>query len=318
VAGQVEASATAFAAVYGSNLRASGGPGVYGQGFNGSAGEANNAQGFGVFGENIRAANGSRPNNVAAGMGSIGFVGTLAQTQINGGVGALGINVAPNRTGAFDNAGVEGQGFVGVLGITNTPASGWGVLSSGDMGTTQNLIVAGNLNVTGGKSFVIDHPFDPANKYLKHFCIESNEILNIYRGTIQLNANGEATVTLPHYFEAINTNFSYQLTAIGSASPAIFVKSEIANNTFVIAGGQPNQKISWQVTSERNDRFMVANPEEKLDEVEKPAHLKGKYLHPLQYGKTLQDAAISVKSPLQKEVIKAEGNVEQKPLGLTK
>jgi hypothetical protein len=57
---------------------------------------------------------------------------------------------------------------------------------------------------------------------------------------------------------------------------------------------------------------------ETLDEVEKPAHLKGKYLHPLQYGKTLQDAAISVKSPLQKEVIKAEGNVEQKPLGLTK
>lgn len=316
VAGQVEASATAFAAVYGSNLRTNGGPGVYGQGFNGAAGEANNTQGFGVFGENIRAANGSRPSNVAAGIGSIGFVGTLAQTQINGGVGALGINVAPNRTGAFDNAGIEGQGFVGVLGITNTPASGWGVLSSGDMGTTQNLIAVGNLNVSGSKSFVIDHPFDPGNKYLKHFCIESNEVLNIYRGTVQLNANGEATITLPHYFEAINTNFSYQLTAIGSASPAIFVKSEIANNTFVIAGGQPNQKISWQVTAERNDRFMTAHPEEKLDEVEKPAHLKGKYLHPLVYGKTENDALIQVKSKLQTEILSPGKSNEQKPLGI--
>jgi hypothetical protein len=315
VAGQVEASATAFAAVYGSNLRTTGGPGVFGQGFNGSAGEANNTAGFGVFGENIRAANGVRPNNPAAGMGSIGYVGALAQTQNNGGVGLLGINVAPDRTGAtFDNAGVEGQGFVGLLGLTNTGALGYGVLSSGDIGGTQNLFVLGDLQAGGMKNFVIDYPFDPANKYLKHFSIESNEVLNMYRGTIQLNVNGEATVTLPNYFEAVNTNFSYQLTAIGSAAPAIFVKSEIANNTFVIAGGQPNQKISWQVTAERNDKYAAAHPENKLDVINKPAHLVGKYVHPVEYGKTMKDAVISVNASIQKGVIKPENNatVQQK------
>lgn len=315
VAGQVEASATAFAAVYGSNLRTTGGPGVFGQGFNGSAGEANNTAGFGVFGENIRAANGIRPNNPAAGMGSIGFVGALAQTQVNGGVGLLGINVAPDRTGAtFDNAGVEEQGFVGVLGLTNTAAIGYGVLSSGDIGGTQNLFVLGDLQAGGAKSFVIDHPFDPANKYLKHFAIESNEVLNMYRGTVQLNANGEATVTLPNYFEAVNTNFSYNLTAIGTAAPNVYVKKEVSNNTFVITGGQPNQKISWQVTAERNDKYMAAHPEAKLDEVAKPAHLVGKYVHPEVYGKTVKDALIKINAPLQKSVIKPENNalVQQK------
>lgn len=316
VAGQVEASATAFAAVYGSNLRTNGGPGVYGQGFNGAAGEANNTQGFGVFGENIRAANGSRPNNVAAGIGSVGFVGALTQTQVNGGAGLLGINVAPNRTGAFQNPGVEGQGFIGVLGITNTSSIGYGVYSSGDIGGTQSLFVLGNLQAGGAKSFVIDHPFEPANKYLKHFSIESNEILNIYRGTIQLDANGEATISLPDYFEAINTNFSYQLTAIGAAAPSVFVKNEIVNNQFVIAGGNPNQKISWQVTAERNDKYMAAHPETKLDVVDKPAHLKGKYVHPLVYGKTENDVLIQVKSKLQTEILSPGKSNEQKPLGI--
>jgi hypothetical protein len=318
VAGQVEASATAFAAVYGSNLRTNGGPGVYGQGFNGSAGEANNAQGFGVFGENIRAANGVRPNSVAAGMGSIGYVGALNQTQTNNGAGTLGINIASDRSGNSDNPGVEGQGFVGVLGQTNTTSIGYGVLSGGDIGGTQNLLVVGNLQAGGAKSFVIDHPFDPANKFLKHFAIESNEVLNMYRGTIQLNAYGEATVSLPNYFEAVNTNFSYHLTAIGSAAPSLFVKQEISNNQFVIAGGQPNQKISWQITAERNDKFMAANPAERNDEPMKPTHLKGKYVHPAEYGKQAKDALISVKSPLQKEIIKAEGKVEQKPLNTSK
>lgn len=164
VAGQVEANATAFAAVLGSNLRTNGGPGVFGQGFNGSAGEANNVLGFGVFGENLRAANGVRASNqLAAGIGSIGFVGVLGQTQINDGVGVLGINLGPNLSGTFDNTGVEGQGFVGVLGRTNTLANSFGLLSEGDIGGTQNLLVLGDLQAGGVKNFLIDHPFDPEN-----------------------------------------------------------------------------------------------------------------------------------------------------------
>jgi hypothetical protein len=47
-------------------------------------------------------------------------------------------------------------------------------------------------------------------------------------------------------------------------------------------------------------------------------HLKGKYVHPAEYGMQAKDALISVKSPLQKEIIKAEGKVEQKPLNTSK
>ena len=52
-AGQVGATATASAGVYGSNLRTNGGMGVRGVGFNGTVGETNYVAGFGVYGENF-------------------------------------------------------------------------------------------------------------------------------------------------------------------------------------------------------------------------------------------------------------------------
>ncbi len=297
IAGQAQSSSTAFSAVFGSNLRASGGVGVEGSGFNGVAGAGNSVLGFGVFGENNLAASGSRiGSQLAAGVGSIGFVGVLGQTAINDGAGVLGINLGPTRNGTFDNPGVEGQGFVGMLGQTNTPAIGYGVLAGGDLGGTGNLAVLGDLNAGGAKLFRIDYPFDPANKFLCHFSIESNEVLNLYRGTVQLNTNGEAKIELPDYFEAINKNFSYQLTPIGTAAPALFVKNEIQNNAFTIAGGQPGQKISWQVTAERNDKHFANHPEKRLDVRNKPAHLVGKYVHPNEYGKAKEDAIIYIKN----------------------
>lgn len=48
-------------------------------------------------------------------------------------------------------------------------------------------------------------------------------MLNVYRGNVVLDSNGEATVTLPDYFDAVNINFSYNLTSIGSKSE-VFIK----------------------------------------------------------------------------------------------
>jgi hypothetical protein len=78
-----------------------------------------------------------------------------------------------------------------------------------------NVTVTGTLH-KGGGSFKIDHPLDPANKYLSHSFVESPDMKNIYDGVTVLDENGEAEITLPDWFSALNKDFSYQLTAIGA------------------------------------------------------------------------------------------------------
>ena len=41
-------------------------------------------------------------------------------------------------------------------------------------------------------SFKIDHPLDPANKYLYHSFVESPDMKNIYDGVVVVDSNGEA------------------------------------------------------------------------------------------------------------------------------
>ena len=103
----------------------------------------------------------------------------------------------------------------------------------------------------------------------------------MYRGVSELDANGEATVILPDYFSLINKDYSYQLTAIGT-SQSPYVKAEIENNKFVVAG-TPGTKVSWTVYADRNDPYMQQNPERGLDVVEKEGERKGKYFAPELY-----------------------------------
>ena len=161
-------------------------------------------------------------------------------------------------------------------------------------GTAYAGYFAGNVNVTGtlskgGGSFKIDHPLDPENKYLYHSFVESPDMKNIYDGVVALDANGEAIITLPNWFDALNRDFRYQLTAIGGAAPNIYVSQEVNNNQFKISGGSPGLKISWMVTGIRKDPFAEQN---RIPvEVEKAPEEKGLYLYPSSYGKT-QDKAI--------------------------
>jgi hypothetical protein len=142
--------------------------------------------------------------------------------------------------------------------------------------TTGNIVIPGNL-AKGGGSFRIDHPLDPTNKYLYHSFVESPDMMNIYNGNIVTDAAGKATVELPAYFEALNMEFRYQLTVIGSFSQAI-VSKEVAANKFEIATSTPNVKVSWQVTGVRHDAY--ANMNRIPTEVEKSAKDKGTYIHP--------------------------------------
>jgi hypothetical protein len=144
-----------------------------------------------------------------------------------------------------------------------------------------NVWITGLLSATV-KAFRMDHPQDPANKYLTHASMESSEMLNVYSGTIVLDGNGEASVALPDYFEDINKDFRYQLTAIGAPAPNLYIAEEINNNSFKIAGGNPGMKVSWEVTGVRNDPYAQAHPMQV--EIEKNDREKGKYLHPEVYG----------------------------------
>ncbi|MFC2100889.1 beta strand repeat-containing protein [Bacteroidota bacterium] len=151
------------------------------------------------------------------------------------------------------------------------------------------LYAEGDFAATGTKSFVIDHPLDPSEKYLKHYCIESPEVLNVYRGTVSLNAQGEAVVSLPEYFDAINTNFSYHLTPIGGPAQ-VYIMEEITNNHFRIGGGKSGMKVSWMVYAERNDLYLQKNPNAKVVEPEKSGTERGKYLMPELYGKSREQS----------------------------
>ncbi|BCW94249.1 MAG: hypothetical protein KatS3mg007_2143 [Thermoanaerobaculum sp.] len=170
----------------------------------------------------------------------------------------------------------------GVAGGSNTGRGVYGWTASGVAGFFEgNVQVTGTLS-KGGGSFKIDHPLDPEHKYLYHSFVESPDMKNVYDGNVVLDQNGEAWVELPEWFEALNRDFRYQLTALGGPGPNLYVAEEIAHNRFKIAGGRPGMKVSWQVTGIRKDPFAEAHriPVEE----EKPANEQGTYLHPKEWG----------------------------------
>lgn len=270
VSGQIPNTATGASAIYGNNLRTNGGIGVEGVGYNGVAGSSAYNQGFGVYGSNSSTPN-IASNYYSVGVAGVAVNGVGVQGQTNNGqlYGMYGQNI--NTGVVYNNVAVYGRSStgVGVLGEC-VNLSYYGVFSNGDFGAS------------GTKAFVIDHPMDPANKFLKHFSLESNEVLNMYRGSVVCDQNGEATVTLPNYVESINMNYSYYITPIGNFAP-VYVKEKMQNGSFKIAGGLPGMEISWQIIAERNDPYLQKYPEKRENEVEKREGEKGYYLIPELY-----------------------------------
>jgi hypothetical protein len=190
--------------------------------------------------------------------------------------------------GVYGTASGSGSGAsLGVYGSATGSGYNYGVFGTASGGMTNYAgYFSGNVSVTGtlskgGGSFKIDHPLDPANKYLYHSFVESPEMMNVYNGNVELDAAGEAVVVLPEWFEALNRDYRYQLTCIGGFAP-VYIAQEITGNQFKIAGGRPGLKVSWQVTGVRQDAFANANriPVEE----DKPDDELGTYLHPEAFG----------------------------------
>jgi hypothetical protein len=152
------------------------------------------------------------------------YGGAWAATGVTTGVWGVSSSTADGAAGVYGQAiGQNGQIF-GVFGSADS-ADGYGVFSLGELGTS------------GTKQFVIDHPIDPEGKYLHHYAAEGPVPLNIYSGTLTLGADGQAWVDLPDYFESINKDAGFHLTAMGKPSPMLHV-AERTNGRFRIAGGE--------------------------------------------------------------------------------
>src|SRR5215212_8976567 len=210
--------------------------------------------------------------------------------------------------------GVYGQSnsSFGVVGFSNSYTGVYGHSASGYAAWLDGKVnIRGTLFKPGG-SFKIDHPLDPANKYLCHSFVESPDMKNVYDGVVVLDDKGEAEIELPDWFGALNKDFRNQLTAIGAPGPNLYIAEKISDTTtsnkdkdknnssrFRIAGGTSGMEVSWQVTGIRKDPW--ANAHRIEVEEEKPDKERGYYLHPDHYGQPEEKGISHLLFPKEKE-----------------
>ena len=270
-----------------------------GVGVEGEGGPAN----FGVEGI-------SKSSSGVVGFSTSGF-GVEGNSNSNVGVSGTSTSFRGVQGNSSSKSAVAGisTGGDGISGATCTSCSGpAAVVGIGKLAGafTGAVGVTGDFSVTGVKAFHIDHPLDPANKYLNHFAIESNEVLNTYSGNVTTDASGTAVVELPEYFEALNTNYRYQLTVLGQFAQAIVLR-EIQSNNFVIKTDKPGVKVSWQVTGVRSDANVKAHP--MPVEQAKPPQERGYYLTPEVFG---QPAEKSLSWLYHADLMRDARNIEVK------
>ncbi len=260
--------------VYGYNNT---GNGIYGQsdGANGIYGASQAASYAGVYGANF----------LTSGVG----IGVQGQSASPSGYAGLFQNTAASGYAVALQAAATSPTGYGVVGIGrggSGASGGAGIYGINTNGGNAGYFL-GNVQATGtitgaAKNFKIDHPLDPAHKFLVHSCVESSEMLNTYSGNATLDSDGRVTIQMPEWFQAENGDFRYQLTCVGGFAP-VYVAQELQSNRFEIAGGKAGMKISWQVTGARQDAYARAHPLQV--EQAKTGSEQGKYLDPVEYGR---------------------------------
>ena len=266
-----------------------GNSGVYGTGAYGVYGVGTTAgclgtsgAGYGVYG--------TAPVGVL-GIGSGNTYGVWGYNSSTSGYGVNGQGGYRGVYGSGGNAGVYGtSAYVGLWGdATSTSGVNYGVYAntasaaSGWAGVFNGRVYVSGFLTKAGGGFQVDHPLEPERRYLVHSFVEAPEMLNIYSGTVTLDARGRATVRLPRYFETANARYRYQLTPIGGAAPGLHISRKVAGNRFAIAGGTPGLEVCWQVSGVRQDAWAKANPM-KVEPL-KAKRDQGKYLQPKLFGK---------------------------------
>lgn len=311
------------AGVYGRTASPTG-RGVFGESMAGSGvttgvyGRVSSSQGIGVFGVTTAAdgtSNGVR-GDANNGTGVLG----------NGRIGVEGVGAADSAgvsgKGYYGVKGLSTAGGAGVFGDGGTVASSIGVRGSGllyggrfeanagdtrgvyssvesDSGTSYavygaklgtgdgyGLYALGDSGASGLKTFRIDDPTAPTERYIQHYSSESPMPQNFYCGNVKTDAKGYAWVELPAYFESINANVKYLLTVVDDADLDGFVMAKVSKkvqgNRFQIRTSAPNVEVSWEIKADRNDPY--TRRRQPKDVVPKIGKERGKYQDPTLYG----------------------------------
>lgn len=274
--------------------RSSGGTGVRGESNQGIGVRGESASGTAVSGYSIGGngvyGNSLQNHGVQGRSTSENHAGVYGETTNGNGVGVLG-----QAPGGANQTSIGVYGIGGGWGTIGVASAGHGVAGYGSnfgasiYGASSGLWAGffdGNVEVTGtlnanNLAARMDHPLDPANKYLNQSFIESSEMLSVQAGNATTDASGEAFVKLPEYFQAMNGDFRYQLTVVGQFAHAI-VAQKIEGNVFKIKTDKPNVEVSWQVTGVRQDA--AAKAKHKSAEELKPESERGRYLQPELFG----------------------------------
>ena len=183
------------------------GMGVYGAasattgGANGVVGTTASPYGYGVWG--ISSATSGHAYGVYGQSNTGAGVTGTSSGDSGAGVSAFNTNTSSGEAQALyavassSNAAAgfftnTGGGYI-LIGTDSTGAHLFTVDASGDGYFAGNLNVGGTLT-KGGGSFKIDHPLDPANKYLSHSFVESPDMMNIYNGNVTTDRRGRRRV----------------------------------------------------------------------------------------------------------------------------
>ncbi len=244
--------------------------------------------GAGVLG---RIGNGSGKSSTAGVWGDSDASGAGVSGTGNSAIGVYGKSTANwgiyGETGDATYAGTAGLNTGGGPGVYAESSSGSGIYAKSGSGiagyfysnsygpalyvdnNNSTYVVAdfegpidvnGNVVTSGAGAVRLDDPRDPSNQSITHTFVGSSEMKNIYDGVAVLGASGTVTVALPDWFDVLNRDFRYQLTALGTPQAGLFVSREIIGNSFTIAGGVPGARVSWQVTGVRKDRWAQDHP----------------------------------------------------------
>lgn len=245
--------------------------------------------------------------------------GGYFESQSTSGIGVRAIASGSNYAygGLFSSVGANGIGLYSICDSTTgtnwgvyalakstsgraleavasaTTGSSYGVRGGSNSPQGYGLYSVGRTGASGTKSFRIDHPLDPANRYLSHYSAEGPEPLNVYCGTVVTDGQGFAWVQLPDYFEEINRDFRYQLTVVDGTDDFVLAKvaREIEAGRFQVRTSKPRTKVCWEVKGTRNDAFVRAHGAPV--ETDKPVAERGRFQHPELYGLPLDRGMIS-------------------------
>ena len=136
--------------------------------------------------------------------------------------------LSPLGTNRYTDSSLDTESYA-IYGYGNSILGEYGGYFVGDVHATGTI-------TAGVKSFKIDHPLDPANKYLSHSFVESPDMMNIYNGNVVTDASGKDPVFVGRIREDISHPRGIDLWVVadnirkGAALNSVQIAEKLAKN----------------------------------------------------------------------------------------